>query len=210
MRRIFKEAVFLSLVGHAAVFGTVSLSFGPELRPLNFTDVSFRGSFLAQRELSPESYAARTAVGRLPMLGLGYLRRKAALPVSGLEHYLKPEAFLAQGNKLFWQPAVQPLLPVNTTGDKSVVMLYPALSFNPSLYFKDRRQVHLELVYRGKRSGSDNYSVFLKRRISSGNLEADLLSMRSLSRYLLIRQSETDSGWHTVKIELSPGINDQF
>jgi hypothetical protein len=53
-------------------------------------------------------------------------------------------------------------------------------------------------------SGGRN-SLEIKRKISSGNLEVDLLSMRYLSPYLFIQQNRfTPNNWQTVKIDLSP------
>jgi len=47
--------------------------------------------------------------------------------------------------------------------------------------------------------------ISLRRKISSGNLEADLLSMRYIGHYLFIQQEGFASNvWQTVKIEFSP------
>ncbi len=210
MRPALKEAVFISLLGHAAVFGVFTLSFGPRQLPLDFTGVSFRGSVLCQRDLTPRDYTCCSFSRSLAAAPITGFKSRPIPAVAGLEHSLKPEAFFDSGSKIFWQPDLPLLSPPGEKDAKSVVMLYPALGFNPSLYFKDRRQVHLELAYRSVRTCPDAYSVMLRRKISSGNLEADLLSMRSLSRYLLIRQLQPDDSWHTVKIELSPGKNDQY
>jgi hypothetical protein len=57
-------------------------------------------------------------------------------------------------------------------------------------------------------SGDKRNSILVKRRISSGNLEADLLSMRYISRYLFMQQRGfVPNKWQTVKIDLST-VND--
>ena len=83
-------------------------------------------------------------------------------------------------------------------------MFYPSFPEHLLLYFTDRQTVHIELQYNVS-SNDPASTVWLKRKISSGNLEADLLAMRYLSHYLFIQRARlpTDS-WQTVKIELSP------
>ena len=72
------------------------------------------------------------------------------------------------------------------------------------LYFKDRQLAHIELAF-NIISGQKINPVVVKRKISSGNLEADLLSMRYISHYLYIQQAAFPSDvWQEVKIELSP------
>ena len=72
------------------------------------------------------------------------------------------------------------------------------------LYFKDAQQAHIELLYRSDAvEGVGPVSV--KRKISSGNLEADLLSMRYMSHYLSLQQARFSPGiWHPMKIDLAP------
>lgn len=85
----------------------------------------------------------------------------------------------------------------------SVVMIHPLLPYQLQLYFKDRQSVHLELAFKIISSGHKNY-VIVKRKISSGNLEADLLCCRYLGHYLFIQQAKFVPGtWQTVKIDLS-------
>lgn len=86
--------------------------------------------------------------------------------------------------------------------------LHPLLPYRFDLYFKDRQQVHIELEFSVTRSDSRNF-VSLRRKISSGNLEADLLSMRYIGHYLFIQQARFSAGvWQPVKIEFSPHTRD--
>ncbi len=86
--------------------------------------------------------------------------------------------------------------------------LHPLLPYRFDLYFKDRQQVHIELEFSVTRSDSRNF-VSLRRKISSGNLEADLLSMRYIGHYLFIQQARFSLGvWQPVKIEFSPNTRD--
>jgi hypothetical protein len=82
-------------------------------------------------------------------------------------------------------------------------MFYPRLPEHFLLFFKDRQVVHIELMYNVAPRYKTNV-ITLKRKISSGNLEADLLSMRYIEHYLFIGQTKfVKNKWQTVKIDLS-------
>ncbi len=83
------------------------------------------------------------------------------------------------------------------------MMLYPRLPYDFSLYFRDRQAAHIELAFNIKTAGNRE-EVAIKRKISSGNLEADLLSMRYISHYLFIQKTRFAPGvWQSVKIDLA-------
>ncbi|MCM8791621.1 MAG: hypothetical protein NC826_00475 [Candidatus Omnitrophica bacterium] len=81
------------------------------------------------------------------------------------------------------------------------LMFYPYLPYSFIIYFKDRQKISLEfLFYTSKREGI----AYLKRKISCGNLEVDLLVMRYITRSLcLLKDFFSVNEWQTVKIELS-------
>ena len=82
-------------------------------------------------------------------------------------------------------------------------MFYPRLSHDFMFYFKDRQAVHIELMFRIDGNEQMN-QVVLKRKISSGNLEADLLCMRYLSHYLYTQKTAMPiDKWQAVKIDFS-------
>jgi hypothetical protein len=119
-------------------------------------------------------------------------------------YYIKPQAAFAYGDGTKQLSGLAtssaPSLPLHK---ESVVMLYPRLPPHFSLYFTDRQTVHIELRYTAITQGQ-THAVILRRKISSGNLEADLLAMRRLSHYLFIRQADIPlDSWQTVKIDLS-------
>jgi len=103
----------------------------------------------------------------------------------------------------------QKLLPISAISARKepAIMFYPRLPYHFALYFKDRQTAHIELMFQVI-SGAQRNSVLVKRRISSGNLEADLLSMRYISRYLFIQQRAfAPNKWQIVRIDLST-VND--
>lgn len=96
-------------------------------------------------------------------------------------------------------PVVKPLRP----GKEPEIILYPFLPYSFRLYFKDRPVAHVEIIFNIFSQGKRSY-VVLKRKISSGNLDADLLSLRYIGHYLFIRQAQFPHNlWQTVKIDLS-------
>jgi hypothetical protein len=83
------------------------------------------------------------------------------------------------------------------------VMIHPLLPYELQLYFQDRQSVHLELMFMITSNRSKKFIV-IKRKISSGNLDADLLCTRYLGHYLFIDQDRfAVNTWQTVRIDLS-------
>jgi hypothetical protein len=90
---------------------------------------------------------------------------------------------------------------------ESVLMFYPSLPMQFVLYFNDRQTVHLELLFNISTSGKAN-PILIKRKISSGNLDVDLLAMRYIGRYLFIQQNKFPKDtWQSIKIDLSAKSN---
>jgi len=84
----------------------------------------------------------------------------------------------------------------------SVIIFHPQLPYDFLLYFKDRQEVHIELLFKISRDLEDR-SIVIKRKISSGNLEADLLAMRYIDHYLFLQQARLPlDSWRAVKIDL--------
>jgi hypothetical protein len=85
----------------------------------------------------------------------------------------------------------------------SSIMFHPLLPYQLQLYFKDRQAVHIELQFKIE-PGMGRRSIAIRRKISSGNLEADLLSIRYMQHYLFIQQARfSPDTWQTVKIDLT-------
>jgi hypothetical protein len=111
-----------------------------------------------------------------------------------------------EGKKHFIFQSAPPSLPIRKK--EAVIMFYPQLPYNFLIYFQDRQLVHIELMYNIISRDSAN-SIIIKRKISSGNLEVDLLSMRYIGHYLFIQQDAfAPNIWQTVKIDLSTKTED--
>jgi len=212
---VFKKSLILSLLGHIAVFSIFSFSFGNRIPTAGY-NVFFRGSILrdadltqprAQGDRSRSSYTFNISEIKKVFMGktntslLDKANKEYPLISS---YYLKPEINLAfnEDKIIFIKKSTQ--APPVQRRKESVIMLYPTLPYNFLLYFKDRQAVHIELIFNIISTGQTN-SIEIRRKISSGNLEADLLSMRYIGHYLFVQQSRfSPNNWQTVKIELTP------
>jgi hypothetical protein len=207
---VLKRAVVISFFGHMTLFGVFSLSFGPRIPEANFAPVCFWGAFLrssdlADNHISNNGRASGVSIGKTEVAALNAESRKN-LP--SIVEYSKPHAYLvlSQERADFITNAA-PFLPPAPLKKEPAIMFYPKLPYHFALYFKDRQTVHIELMFKVVTDGKGG-SVLIKRKISSGNLEADLLSMRYISRYLFMQQSGfVPDKWQAVKIDLST-VND--
>lgn len=201
---ILKKTVFISFLGHATAFGLFSFSFGSRLPKAEYGLVSFQGGVLTGNDLTPRIEIAGKKIKSnvtVPVGSAAEEKGKADHIVRSMANFKPP---LALPQEYLKQAFIveRAALPVYKNPRESVVMFYPSLPYHFSLYFKDRQIAHIELQYSLDRTGRKN-SVLIKRKITSGNLEADLLCMRYINHYLSTQQEALSEGdWHTVKIEL--------
>jgi len=203
---ILKKTIFISLLGHITVFSIFSFSFGPKIPRLNFSSVSFWGTIFYAK---PDVMKNRVFNGsdikeKFPRPAAIVALSKANQEYTLVSRdYLKPSVKLTfNKEKISFKPRVEPTYAFFKKKEP-VIMLYPALPYHFLLYFKDRQVVHIEFMF-NITSLSIKNSIVIKRKISSGNLEVDLLSMRYIESYLFIQQMGfAPDNWQTVKIELS-------
>ena len=204
MSAAFKKTIFISLLGHMAVFSIFSFSFGGRISKLNYAGISFLGPILRSPDFRSQVFVPSqhrwTDFCRKPnILAISSLDKGYAL---SSPQYLKPAAFLSMyREKIIFIPK-EPIRFLQKKKESAIVF-HPYLPYDFLIYFKDRQRVHIELMF-NIISNDKTSSIAVKRRISSGNLEADLLSMRYISHYLFIQQARfAPNSWQTVKIDLS-------
>lgn len=215
MSRYFVNIIFISLMGHITVFSIFSFSFGDRIPKTDYANISFLGQILRSSDLS-RTFKVRDLNNQYfsPLLynRIKGLNKKIDMPtfnraVKGYtivsEKHFKPSVTLASGEeKIIFMPEAKPISFVGERREP-IIMFYPHLPQHFLLYFKDRQAVHIELMFNIISDNRMNY-VAIKRKVSSGNLEVDLLSMRYISHYLYIRQAGfSNNDWQTVKIDLS-------
>ncbi len=205
----FRNSVFISVIGHITLFSMFSLSFGPKIPEVNFARVCFWGAIFRSPDLMNNrnfdiGYKTGRLTGKSEISVLDKINRENLL---ASRDYLKPPVSLTfNQEKIAFTRESMPIS-LMSGRKESAIMFYPRLPYHFALYFKDRQTVHIELAF-AVISGDKRNSILVKRRISSGNLEADLLSMRYISRYLFMQQRGfVPNKWQIVKIDLST-VND--
>ena len=200
-----KKTVFISAVGHIALFGIFSFSLGYRMPKIGYVPLTFWGAVLKDPEIRASQYrlSAPPKEAFLKKLDTAVLDRQDKGLFLPQKLFLKPQsASLFNSEKIaFLEPPAQspPILKRN----EPAIVLHPLLPYGFALYFNDRQVAHMELAFRIEPLGQRN-SITLKRKISSGNLEVDLLSMRYIWHYLFIQQGKfSPNSWQTVKIDLS-------
>lgn len=201
----FMQAIFISFLGHITLFSMFSLSFGPKIPEVNFSRVYFWGAIFRSADLMNNrnfdiGYKTGRLTGKSEITVLNKINRENLL---ASRDYLKPPVSLTfNQEKIAFRRESMPISFMSASKE-SAIMFYPRLPYHFALYFKDRQTVHIELAF-AVISGDKRNSILVKRKISSGNLEADLLSMRYISRYLFMQQRGfVPNKWQTVKIDLS-------
>jgi hypothetical protein len=205
MRSLFKKTVFFSILGHVAVFGIFTFSFGPTNPRLAYAPVSFWGRILPSSELIIGKNLNAVKLRKTFLAGAPSLpsNKTNKAPTLSTDYYLKPQVSLAFNNeKIIFAQKVSPVFAIQKRKEQAITF-HPSLPYHFLLFFKDRQAVHVELMFNIISRRKMN-SIVVRRKISSGNLEADLLSMRYISRYLFIEQARfMTNSWQTVKIDLS-------
>jgi hypothetical protein len=210
MTPILKKSIFISVCWHLAVLYTFSFTFGGRVLRAGFGDISFLGPLLSNRDLRTYSFSPAPAapppakkIFNNAVFKTSTLNRLDKEYYQAIKHYLKPSVSLSfpQEKLIFMGQASTSSFRQRET--PPVIMLYPPLPYHFLLYFKDRQSAHIELMFKIVSKGRTN-TIMIKRKISSGNLEADLLSMRYISHYLFIQQAGFPvNNWQTVRIDLS-------
>ena len=206
---ILRQTIFISVLGHITLFSMLSFSFGPKIPEVNFARVCFWGAIFRSPDLMNNrkfdtGYKTGRLLGKSEISVLDKINRENLL---ASRDYLKPPVSLTfNQEKIAFTRESMPILLMSGRRE-SAIMFYPRLPYYFALYFKDRQTVHIELAF-AVISGDKRNSILVKRKVSSGNLEADLLSMRYISRYLFMQQRGfVPNKWQTVKIDLST-VND--
>lgn len=191
--------LFISLVGHLVIFVLFSFSFGKRLPKAEYPNVSFWGQFFKDLNFSKEPVVSvkSRALLKMPSSEAMFSKKDPLFPDD-----IKPHSVLNSDAKSGF---VKSLFTNRHSlrGRKPAIIFYPQLPYTFPLYFQDRQTAHVELLFKIIEPGAQG-SVLVKRKISSGNLEADLLTMRYIGRYLSMEQGNFPLDiWQTVKIDLS-------
>jgi len=204
---ILKKSIAISLLGHLAVFSIFTLSFGTIIPKADFTNISFWGAVLGKSQvMAPQQPIQAAGFKFNPFTAKSktqFLGKVSAAQVPAGSYYLKPPITAVFDTEKNVRIATTPVLAPALEKREPMILFHPALPYGFSLYFKDRQVAHVELAF-NINSGASRNSIAVKRKISSGNLEVDLLCMRYIGHYLFIEQDRfARNSWQAVKIDLS-------
>ncbi len=216
MQTGLKKNLVLSFACHAVLFLVLGISFGRPLAPLDYPSVSFWGQIFQPYDFTRTTDSLKNLIVTKTVFFRNIRDIHAGRFVETLTPGTDTGNIFIPGSPALKPPVVS-LLPVkgDLTPDIPLPVLpvrkEPALTFHPllpqqfPLYFKDRQTAHIEIMFKIASTHGEEHAVVMQRKISSGNLEADLLSMRYIGHYLFIQEkSFTPDKWRTVKIDLSP------
>jgi hypothetical protein len=213
---LFKKSLIYSLLGHLTVLSIFSFSFGRRLpSAADYAKVAFWGDFLAAYQVSKPLSAgydlARDSINNIGIIKgffarkpeTGVLKNTEIKPYAAPKWYIKPQLVSGFGvEKRVFVRKTAPERFVRKSTEPSI-MFHPVLPYDFTIYFKDRQVAHVELMFNIVSSGKRN-SIEIKRKVSSGNPEVDLLTMRYISHYLFMQENRfSPDNWQTVKIDLS-------
>jgi len=205
MGTLFSKGFLISLAGHLAAFSIFSFTFGslPD-----YSSYNFAGPVLTSQDYSrPLAGRAGLSIDKKFNSTTDIKINSSALDKSAQQKgkypfiQAKPQFAILNNKEKFVY--LKPVVNFLKTREKPAIIFYPQLPQSFIVYFQDRQTVHIELGFNITSNKSIN-SIIVQRKISSGNLEADLLSARYISRYLFIQQARFPlNSAQTVKIDLS-------
>lgn len=205
MTGYFKKTIIISLLGHITVFSVFSLSFGKRMRKLDYGSVLFWAGLLRNSEIPAFGENNRNQLKEIftAKSKIKVMDRTIKDSLRPFSYDIKPSLRVSFGTEKadIIEKTIAPKA-VFKTQEPSIIF-YPLLPYSFTLYFKDRQIAHVELMFRIEPLGRKN-AVVVKRKISSGNLEVDLLSIRYIENYLLMQEKNFVSDkWQIAKIDLS-------
>jgi hypothetical protein len=207
----FKKTIIISMLGHLAIFCIFGISFGRIVYKVNYGNLSFWGQVLNNLQVSKPSPAVKglsyRVISHSPRYYLSPISRPQE-PYPWSAGFVKPHSILASNSKkaFFIEKSKIQLFQVRKI--KPAIIFHPLLPYSFTIYFKDRQIAHVELMFKTTDVQQLN-PIIIKRKISSGNLEVDLLCKRYIERYLFMHRytQAINSNWQTVKIDLQAGYD---
>ena len=212
--RGLKLFLIISLFCHIFCFHSLELTFNQRsaVKDVSADSIFFLGPILQEvddyAQSTPEAGYYTERADRLTLLNRNIFRKGNLLAGLRAESSPRREIIsdlqkLSPLNLIDHKVAYFQDLPVaETNRQESSIMFYPSMPYHFLLYFKDRQTAHMEITFYISAEGK---ILGLKRKISSGNPEVDLLIMRNLTHFLnLFKTNLALDSWQTVKIDLSP------
>jgi hypothetical protein len=206
MSNTFKITLFLSLSWHLMFFGVFEPVISTRFRPAGPENTAFLGSILRAGDLlRPRLLTAKSDMRALNVK-TAYPPKDEHFLTPSVKDALKPAAgFIGPTEKLTFVERKSSDF-VYKSKEKPALTFYPVLPYSFALYFTDRQTAHMEFTFYISDDGKISY---VKRKVSSGNLETDLLAYRYITHCLFLQEGRFPaSTWQSVKIDLTRKEND--
>ncbi len=205
-----KITLVISLLWHVLCLVMFEPTLGKNLKRLDFAGVSFLGNILKKGDLNFEGdfeNAVYFSKGffdcriKQIIFKISRLNKKDNAYFTYLKEEIRPTFGLDFNKKkiICMENLVSDI--THKYKKESTLVFYPRLPHSFLFYFKDRQKAHIEFTFYISDKGKVG---FINRKISSGNLEADLLASRYITRCLnLVEGQFPFKTWQTVKIDLT-------
>jgi hypothetical protein len=207
MSQTLRAALFVSLSWHFLFFGVFEPTFVSKVNLPSLDRVAFLGSMLQDRDFLNSFEKNLIADRRVVNLKTVYPVNKGEGFISpSLQGAVKPPVYLSasQDKKILLPSRADNL--VYAHKEKPPLTFYPALPYSFLFYFKDRQIAHIEFTFYVSDTGKIS---LVKRKVSSGNLDTDLLAYRYITHCLFLQEGRFPvNTWQTVKIDLTRKEND--
>jgi len=207
MSQTLRAALFVSISWHFLFFGIFEPTFATKAHLQGLDRVAFLGSLLQNRDFLRSFEQNLIAERRTVNMKTVYpKKREGDFALPSLQEAVKPMAQLSASvdKKIF--------LPERTQGfmyaykEKPPLTFYPILPYSFLFYFRDRQTAHIEFTFYISDAGK---ITLVKRKVSSGNLDADLLAYRYITHCLFLQEGRFPANtWQNVKIDLTRKEND--
>ena len=202
---VFKKVLSLSILCHIAIFSLFSFSFKNIIPDFNYTSFYFFGKLFTGPVLTSSSNIKLKDTKSLFFLkpDSPMINKIETSPLFMMQQYYRPmlmPGFVRKKEDLPDSFGLNAIAPKRKAPE---IIFHPVLPYGFQLYFNDRQVAHVELKFKIDAKDNSNY-IRIKRNISSGNLEVDLLTLRYIERYLFIERLRfKPESWQTVRIDLS-------
>ena len=194
-------AIFISLICHIFCFNNIELSFHKKFTggDSESSKIFFLGPILKAGYSHPSGKTGYSRNRIYTEILPDALKAKSQSIYELDSDFAKPPLGNLNDTKISY--FVSFTIP-KTTKANSGIMFYPPMPYHFLLYFNNRQTAHMEVAFYISPEGK---VVGIKRKISSGNPEVDLLIMRNLSHFLnLCKSNFALDSWQIVNIDLSP------
>lgn len=181
-------------------------TFGQSLKKMAFPRISFLGTILQRTDFSysgtnANSFFKKNINRQLFLKPASIINEEKNDSLVFRSKQIKPLLKLVENRKRILFVSEFDSDSFAPQRKEPTIVFYPPLPYSFLLYFQDRQIAHMEFMFYISDSGK---VASVKRKISSGNLDVDLLALRYIGHCLnLVKGKFSPGTWQTVNIDLT-------